>query len=187
MTFPAFIFDTETTGLLDSRLIPLTRQPSIIEFYGAMVDLDDQDHPGQPLWELDTLLRPSNGLPVSAEIAKITGIDDEMVKDAPTFTQFMPLLNEALFKGSGFVAIAHNASFDVEMVDIELARLNLIGSWPPVVCTVEQTIHLKGHRLTLQGLHELLFEERFKEAHRARNDVTALIRCCVELRKRGCL
>jgi DNA polymerase III epsilon subunit-like protein len=181
VSYPAFIFDTETTGLLDTRLIPLVRQPRIIEFYGAMVDLDAGP---EPLWELDTLLNP--GVPISEEITRITGIDDEMVRNAPTFDAFEPLLSCA-WTQSSMVVIAHNASFDVEMVDIEYERQGLHVLWPPVICTVEQTVHLRGHRLNLQALHELLFEERFKEAHRARNDVRALIRCCVELRKRGCL
>jgi DNA polymerase-3 subunit epsilon len=182
MTFPAFIFDTETTGLLDSRLIPLPRQPHIIEFYGALVDLDEPDP--IPKWELDTLLNP--GVPISAEITRITGIDDAMVKDAPTFAEFAPLLRSAFH--ASHRTIAHNASFDIEMLSIEYARLDSPDPLPAYnICTVEQTVHLKGHRMTLQALHEHLFGERFKEAHRARTDVQALIRCCIELRKRGCL
>ena len=33
------IFDTETSGLVQTRLVPLKKQPSIIEFYGCVVDL----------------------------------------------------------------------------------------------------------------------------------------------------
>lgn len=185
VTFPAFIFDTETNGLLFSRLIPLKRQPFITELYGAMVDLDAdipldaQDIP--VLWELDTLLNP--GVPISQEITKITGIDDEMVKDAPSFSKFAPLLRVAI--ESAAAVIAHNASFDREMVDVEFEREGIVLVWPPIICTVEATVHILGHRLTLQGLHEYLFGERFKEAHRARNDTRALIRCAIELRKRG--
>lgn len=185
MTFPCFIFDTETTGLLESRLIPLKRQPFITEFYGAMVDLDADIPPDAEdipvLWELDTLLDP--GIPISQEITKITGIDDAMVKGAPIFSAFAPLLKAAIENSER--VIAHNASFDMEIVDIEFDREAMVFEWPHVLCTVEQTIHILGHRMTLQGLHEHLFGERFKEAHRARNDTRALIRCCVELRKRG--
>ena len=35
----AFIFDTETTGLVKNRTIKLDDQPEVIEFYGALVDL----------------------------------------------------------------------------------------------------------------------------------------------------
>lgn len=186
LTFRAFIFDTETTNLLSSRLIPLKRQPFVTEVYGAYVDLDapiPSDAEDIPvLWELDTLINPR--VPISAEITKITGIDDAMVKDAPVFTTFAPLLRLAIEEADHI--IAHNASFDGEMIDIEFARDSDIPlRWPPIICTVEATIHLLGHRMTLQGLHEHLFGERFKEAHRARNDTRALIRCAVELRKRG--
>ncbi len=186
MSLTAVIFDSETTGLLNSRLIPLKRQPFCTELFLACVDLDAVIPPDvediSVLWEIDTLINP--GIPISQEITKITGIDDAMVKDAPTFTTFAPLLRVAIENADR--VIAHNASFDVEMLDVEFAREGDTPlRWPPIICTIEQTIHLLGHRMTLQGLHEHLFGERFKEAHRARNDTRALIRCCVELRKRG--
>jgi len=40
---------------------------------------------------------------------------------------------------------------------------------------------LKGYRLKLAQLYEHLFGETFPDAHRARNDVQALRRICVEL------
>jgi hypothetical protein len=40
-------------------------------------------------------------------------------------------------------------------------------------------------RLTLSNLHEHLFGEKFKDAHRARSDVMALVRVARELRRRG--
>jgi DNA polymerase III alpha subunit (gram-positive type) len=81
--------------------------------------------------------------------------------------------------------IAHNASFDQEAINIEANRLGRIIKWPTCRCSVEQTIHLKGKRLTLGALHEHLFGARFDDAHRARADVMALVRCCCELHKRG--
>jgi hypothetical protein len=73
----------------------------------------------------------------------------------------------------------------MEMVDIEFERLGRKAPWPPrKVCTVEATVHLLGYRLSLQNLHKHLFGENFDEAHRAKVDVEALVRCCVELRKR---
>ncbi len=178
MTFLVCCYDLETTGLLSSRLIPLKKQPFATEAYLALVDLDTGP---DPLWEIDTLINPQT--PISTEITKITGIDDSMVKDAPPFTKIAPLLRMAIENSPR--VLAHNASFDCEMLSIEFEREGVTLAWPQTICTVEQTIHLLGHRLTLQGLHEHLFGERFKEAHRARNDVKALIRCCVELRKRG--
>lgn len=178
MTFLALVGDTETNGLSFSRLIPLKRQPKVTEVFLALVDLDVGP---EPLWEIDSLINP--GSPLSAEITKITGIDDEILKDAPTWPKVAPLVRAGI-EGAPR-AIFHNASFDVELIDMEFERDGETLKWPPILCTVEQTIHILGHRLTLQGLHEYLFGERFREAHRAKNDVMALVRCCVELRKRG--
>jgi len=175
MTF--LCLDTETTNLLSTRLLPLDKQPEIIEFFGGVIspELDD------PIQEGEWLIKPR--LPISDEITKITGIDDAMVKDAPAFAQVAPQI-KILIEGATCV-IAHNASFDREMIDIEFERIGQKIAWPAVVCTVEQTIHLVGHRLTLTALYEYLFSERFPEAHRARNDVMALARCVRELWKRG--
>jgi hypothetical protein len=71
------------------------------------------------------------------------------------------------------------------MVDIEAQRLGIELRWPRLVCTVEQTIALKGYRLSLENLHKELFGEPFEGAHRAKADVAALTRCCRELFKRG--
>jgi hypothetical protein len=71
------------------------------------------------------------------------------------------------------------------MIDLEAKRLNRVIKWPPLVCTVEQSIHYKGHRMNLGDLHEHLLGVRFSGAHRAKEDVDALVRCCVEMRKRG--
>jgi DNA polymerase III epsilon subunit-like protein len=85
------------------------------------------------------------------------------------------------------LVIAHNASFDVEMVDIEAARCGAKIVWPRCLCTVEQSSYVIGHRLTLGALHEHLLGEKFEGAHRAKVDVAALIRCVAEMVKRGML
>jgi len=157
----AFIFDTETSGLIDNRTLPDAKLPEIIEFYGCLADLST----GEVLSEVDLLIKPARA--ISDEITRITGLTNADLVDAPAF-------------------IAHNASYDVEMVNIEFDRIRSPIIWPrKVICTVEATLPLKGHRLSLQALHELLFGEQFPAAHRARNDVKALLRCCVELYKRA--
>src|SRR5262249_43032643 len=90
------------------------------------------------------------------------------------------------FIESAECVVAHNAAFDKDMLDLEFKRLNLTPiAWPPILCTVEQTIHVTGYRLSLSALYEHLFGETFKDAHRAETDVRALTRCVIELRKRG--
>lgn len=175
----AFVFDTETSGLIDNHTMPLDKQPEIIEFYGATLDLDT----GEVLDEIDTLIKPRRE--ITDEITKITGIENDDLKDALPFSAHAPRIRRAI--GTADAAIAHNLSFDKEMLEIECERLGGIElKWPArMICTVEQTIHLKGYRLSLQALHELLFGEPFKEAHRAKTDVQALVKCTVELFRRG--
>ena len=81
--------------------------------------------------------------------------------------------------------VAHNLAFDKAMLDFEFMRLDTELKWPAMICTVEATRHLKGHRLNLMALYEMLFSERFTEAHRAENDVRALARCFLKLRENG--
>jgi DNA polymerase III epsilon subunit-like protein len=174
----ALIFDTETTALVTNHSMKLEQQPSIVEFCGWVVDLAT----GEVEQELDILVRPPSG--VTEETTKITGLTDEILKDSPAFAKAAPWIR-ILVEGDHEAVIAHNASFDKEMVDLEFERLGQKITWPRVICTVEATIHLKGFRLKLADLHEMLFNEKFAGAHRARVDVKALTRCCVELFKRG--
>lgn len=173
----ALVLDTETTGLISTHLLPLDKQSEVIEFYGALVDLAD----GTVLSDYGSMFKPSRSIP--DEVVKITHITDDIVKDAPPFRAGAPIIKE-LIETSPLV-IAHNASFDMEMIQFEYERMKQTLRFPHAICTVEQTIHLKGYRLSLMNLHELLFDSKFPEAHRAKTDTAALIRCCVELFKRG--
>lgn len=173
----AVIFDTETTDLIHTHLLPLHKQPYITEFYGVEIDLNT----GEVFQEYETLVKPP--VKITAQITKITGIDDELVKDAPEFKDVASnILN--ILCGAPLV-VAHNASFDTEMIEIELERLSQKISWPRLICSVEQTVHILGYRLSLQNLHQHLFGDKFREAHRAKNDVQALCKCCVRLRELG--
>lgn len=171
-------FDTETTGLVSNHTMKLDKQPEVIEFYGCLVDLSS----GEILDELEQLIRPSKD--ITEEITRITSIDDAMVADSPAFAQVQESIKTFIEEAPA--VLAHNLSFDMEVLDLEMERLNRSISWPKMrICTVEQTVHLKGFRLSLSGLHDHLFNETFPEAHRAKNDVIAMVRCAVELHKRG--
>lgn len=173
-----FIFDTETTGLIENRLTPFAKQPEIIEFYGCLANLAT----GEVAHEIDSLCKPSHKL--SEDTTRITGITDDDVKNAPLFRSLIPQINSALEKSEAI--LAHNLSFDMDMVELEYDRVGAKIAWPPHrICTVEETIHYKGFRLSLTALHEFLFNESFPEAHRAKHDVVATLRCAVELFQRG--
>lgn len=178
------IFDTETTQLISNSLQPIHKQPRIIEFYGLVLD-DAYDW--REVGELGSFIDP--GIPITEEITKITGIKQENLRNAPTFATFATRLSILL--ESSDVAVAHNFSYDRDVVDFEYRRIGKGDLWAPwpghSCCTVESTEHLKGFRLSLTNLHTELFGEPFTGAHRAETDVRALAKCYVELHKRGIL
>lgn len=172
-----FCFDTETTALVANTLIDRKHQPHILEFYGVRIDED-----GNTIGELEFFCDP--GIPVSAEITKITGIRQEQVTGQPAFAAFADAIRAVV--GESTAIVAHNLTFDRTVVDVEFARLEKTIVWPSLqICTVEQSEWYKGYRLSLSALHEYLFGAPFEGAHRARVDVEAMVRCFVEMRKRG--
>jgi DNA polymerase III epsilon subunit-like protein len=179
-----FVFDTETTGLVANHTIKIGKQPHIIEFYGCLVNLET----GEISNEIDLLIKPPSPLldtPAFGDkktTTQITGITNEMLASAPTFNEIAGELFAAI-ETAPLIA-SHNLSYDMEMLDLEAERLGIKIKWPRGFCTVEQTVHFKGHRLKMGDLYEHLFNERFTDAHRAKADTRALVRCIVELHKR---
>jgi len=174
----ALVFDTETTGLVENMSVRLGKQPEVIEFAGLLANLDT----GEVLEEKELLIRPSLGR-IDDKIRKITGIDDGMVADAPLFPAVAADLRALIARSPA--VLAHNVSFDVDMMTIEFRRLQEEPVWPRQICTVEQSAHYAGKRLSLGDLHMHLFGERHADAHRAMPDVRALLRVAIEMRKRG--
>ena len=176
----AVVFDTETTGLIENRVLALDYQPHVIDVYAAEIDLAD----GRVLREFGSLVRPPIAIPEA--IINYTRITPDMVRAAPRFAEVLPRLR-AIIEAAA-VVYAHNAHFDVEVLDVEVARLRADPiRWPTVMCTIEQTSYFRGHRMTLGDLHSFLFGEKFAEGHRAQVDATALARCVVELVRRELL
>lgn len=171
------VFDTETTGLINSGLLDLDKQPEVIEFAAIKFNLDSDEQ----IAEYECLIKPKRN--ITAEITNITGISNAMVEDRPTFQAQLYYIKEALEQADAVVA--HNLSFDMEIINIEMKRLGTELKWPDRrICTVEQTMPYKGYRVSLSDLHESLFNgEKFDGAHRAINDVKALVRCVKTLYK----
>ena len=168
------IFDTETTDLIKNSLLPESHQPKVIEFFGLVLD----ESKWSILEDLEFFCDP--GKPLEAETTKITGIKTEDVAGQPPFKECAEEVKRLIESCSAVVA--HNLSYDMAVIDFEMKRAGLEVEWPiEKICTVESTEHLKGHRLKLSDLHELLFGEGFKGAHRASVDVMALMRCYTEL------
>jgi DNA polymerase III subunit epsilon len=176
------IFDTETTGLIQNRSLAIDKQPEVIELCAFMVNLKT----GKIITEFETLVKPV-AFPMTPQIMAETKtqLSNEMLSGAKSFKELAPKIKSIMEAAP--IVLAHNASFDQEMLDIEYERLGQKLKWPPLYCTVEQTVHLKGRRLNLTNLHIALLGKPFEDAHRARNDVMALTRCAIEMFKRGLL
>jgi DNA polymerase III subunit epsilon len=97
----------------------------IIEIGTVEIDADGSTR------EWSTLVNPEMRIP--SQIEAFTGITNEMVADAPRFSQ---VYRELLERLSGRVFVAHNARFDYGFVRAELARLD-IRFRSKVLCTVK--------------------------------------------------
>lgn len=121
-------FDTETTGLspMASRLVEL----SGVKFRGSGEEIDT----------FSSLIDPE--VPIPARTTEVHGITDDMVKGAPTFEEVVPqFFNWLNARGpAGIkmrpVLLAHNASFDINFLDIAIAKLGLPIPENQVVCTL---------------------------------------------------
>jgi DNA polymerase III epsilon subunit-like protein len=170
------VFDTETTNLIKNKLQHLDKQPHIIEFFGVSLDLE-----GNELESYHFMFDP--GFKISEEVTRITTITPQMLEGKPKFNEHAAEIKRIIELHDEVVA--HNLSYDKAVVDFEMKRAGLAVDWPELVCTVESTEHIKGFRLNLNALHELLFGEGFAGAHRAEADVAALANCFRELRSTG--
>jgi len=164
----AIVFDTETTGLISPTMI-LEDQPFMIEIFALKID-------DKTLEETDSFKRILNpGVKLKPIITKITGLTDKDLADEPRFSKIYRDLCE-FFCGER-VAVAHNFPFDRDIVHFELQRLGREKAFPwPFyqVCTIEHSMHIRGHRMKLQDLYTHFFGEKFSGAHRAEEDVRAL-------------
>lgn len=161
------IFDSETTGLLESEGTDIALQPYFTEIYAMQVDDE-----GNIINELDTLVKPP--MPLPAIITKITGLTDAALKNAPTFIEIYQEL-VGVFFGS-HTAVAHNLPFDEGMLINELKRIGkeYHFPYPPIkFCTVEQSMWVKGHRLKNSELYQIATGKEITGAHRAKADVMA--------------
>jgi DNA polymerase-3 subunit epsilon len=175
----ATVFDTETTGLILNRTVRKAMWPEVIEFSSITFDwVTDEE-----INDYTTLIKPA--AMITDDTTKRTGIDNAMVKDSPPFAEVRELIKNILEVSN--LVIAHNASFDVEMIDLEFEKLGEKIKWPRAICTVELTAGFKGRRLTLGELHEMLFGLKHEGAHRADADVRALLNVVLRLKGDGYL
>lgn len=174
----------EATGLLKPSNAPLDQQPEVIEF--AAVRLDDATL--EETAHLCFLVRPTLLWPLPAEVTEITGITTEMLADQPTWAGRSRAAAE--FALGERLWAAHNAGYDLGVLECEQRRIGAVARFPwPIdaVCTVELTMDLpapraRSDRLKLGELYAHLTGEAQGEAHRALADARTLAECVRRLR-----
>ncbi len=165
---PFVAFDTETTGLKAEK-------DELLEIGAIMFNKD-----GPIGKSFNCLIKPSK--PISPFITSINHINDEMVQDAPPFTEVIRIFADYVGKKS--ILVAHNARFDVKFVNANLLRAGLpqlknltvdtlsFSRWAYPLLSNEAE---KG-QYKLQSLAKRFGIEVFN-AHRAEDDA----RVCMEL------
>ncbi len=129
---------------------------------------------GKIVEEFQTLINPGRAIPNF--ITGLTGITNEMVKDAPTFNDISEKLFE-FFKGTVFVA--HNVRFDYGFIQREFERAG-IQFVRPLLCTCAGL--RKTHPgLSSYGLKNLAshFQIDMDQHHRAMSDARAAARLLI--------
>ena len=171
------VFDIETTGLSPEK--------ETITEIGAVKLMN-----GEIVNTLSRLVNPNREIP--PQITELTGITNEMVKDAPTIAEVLPEFLDFCGKRNDVknTIVAHNAKFDVSFIKAEVERLNAASGEDgekyefdyPVIDTVELSRELfpeeKSHKLNL--VCERLGVS-LENHHRALDDATATCQAFIKL------
>jgi DNA polymerase-3 subunit epsilon len=123
---------------------------------------------GEVVDQWQSLINPQRRIP--SMITSLTGITNDMVADAPLFTD---IADEVERFTENCIFVAHNVNFDYGFIREEFARLNRMYKRPKL-CTVQQMRkHFKG--LKSYSLANLTkhFEIGMERHHRALSDAVA--------------
>ncbi|TXK89452.1 PHP domain-containing protein, partial [Parageobacillus sp. SY1] len=168
------VFDVETTGLS-------AVYNTIIEL--AAVKVKD----GEIIDRFTSFANPHH--PLSITTIELTGITDDMLKDAPdveeVLRQFYDWMGDSIL-------VAHNASFDIGFLNVGFTKLGLGKVTNPVIDTLELARflypELKNHRLNTLCKK---FDIELTQHHRAIYDAEAtgylLMRLLKDAQERGIL
>lgn len=148
------VVDLETTGNSP------TKGDKIIQFGAVVIENRKITH------TFSSLINPMQKIPVFIE--GLTGLNDDMVKDAPIFAEIAPEVTALL---DGAIFVAHNVFFDFPFLQEELKQAGFKGFLGPVVDTVEMARILYPTALGYK-LSELADQEHFmhERPHQADSD-----------------
>lgn len=150
------VLDLETTGLSPDRHA-ITEIAAVKLVNGELVD------------SFETLINPQRKIP--RFITKLTGIDDEMVKDAPLIDEVLPDLDKFI---RGHIMVGHNISFDYRFLSANFDKHLGMRMDNNLVCTAKLARRilpdLPSKKLVSVGEY---YNYTNENAHRAMADVNA--------------
>jgi ATP-dependent DNA helicase DinG len=145
------VIDLETTGNLPKK------GDKIIQFAAVVIEN------GIITEKFSSLINPQKSIPVFIE--ELTGIHDDMVKDAPVFSEIGAKVMELL---DGAYFVAHNVLFDLSFLQEELLQAGFEGFYGSVLDTVEMARILyptaDGYKLSDLAEREQLAHDRPHQA-----------------------
>lgn len=185
-------FDVETTGLPKNWKAPVTdldNWPRLVQLAFLYYDRN-----GNKISGGDFIIKP-DGFSIPKEASGIHGISTERaIREGKPLSlvlqQFKSLIDLAE------VLVAHNMSFDENIVGAEFLRLGMRNPIPAKrkICTMESSTNFcaipgkNGYKWPrLSELHYKLFQTGFEEAHNAAVDITVTAKCFWELKRIGIL
>lgn len=115
-----------------------------------------------------TLINPTRHIP--SFITKLTGISNEMVKDAPLFSEIANELREQL---NNSIFVAHNVNFDFGFIKSEFERLGEKLSLPKVCTVREMRKYFPGQNSYSLGSLSKAYDLPLENHHRALDDAIA--------------
>lgn len=136
---------------------------------GKITEIAIFQHNGQEITDsYSTLINPEMDIPFF--ITELTGIDNEMVRNAPKFYQVAKRIIEMT---TGRTFVAHNASFDYKFIKEEYARLGY-NYHRKTMCTVRLSRKLlPGHQSYALGRLCNDLGIKINGRHRAAGDALA--------------
>jgi DNA-directed DNA polymerase III epsilon subunit len=165
LTKPLVVFDLETTGLdlFNDRIIQI-----------SYIKVSPNDAEGE---EQRKSLFVNPGISIPLVVQELTGITDEMVKDAPTFKQLAKSLADT-FTGCDFAGYNSNR-FDIPMLAEEFLRAGVDFDFSKSRLIDAQSIFYKREPRTLAAAYKFYTGRKMEEdfrAHRADEDTEATYR-----------
>lgn len=165
LTKPLVVFDLEATGLdlVNDRIIQI-----------SYVKVSPGDKEGE---EERKSIFVNPGKPIPAFVQQLTGITDDMVKDAPTFKQLAKQLADS-FNGCDFAGF-NSDRFDVPMLAEEFLRAGIDFDFSKCRLIDAQNIFHKREPRNLAAAYMFYTGHKMEDdfrAHRADQDAEATYR-----------